>query len=116
MDEWYSISGFSDPVSSITHLVGLVVFSVLAIFMLSSAWKSRTRFWFSFVYAFAVIQLLSMSFVHHMLEPGSTARAVMVRLDVAAIFVLIAATFSSMHGKQKRLRQVKKILQKVRFA
>jgi channel protein (hemolysin III family) len=98
MEKWYSISGFNDPMSSITHLAGLVVFFVLSIFMLHSAWNSRSRFWFSFVFAFAVIQLLAMSFVHHMFEPGSTVRAVMIRLDVAAIFVLIAATFTAIHG------------------
>ena len=98
MDHWYSISGFSDPMSSISHLAGLVVFSVLAIFMLHSAWNSASRFWFSFVYAFAVVLMLTMSFVYHMFEPGSTTRAVMVRLDVASIFILIAATFTSLHG------------------
>lgn len=98
MEQWYSISGFNDPMSSISHLTGLVVFFVLSIFMLLSAWSSRRRFWFSFVFAFAVLQLLSMSFVYHMFEPGYTTRAVMVRLDVSAIFILIAATFSSIHG------------------
>lgn len=98
MDQWYSIGGFNDPMSSISHLAGLVVFFVLSIFMLHSAWQSRSRFWFSFIYAFAVLLMLSMSFVYHMFEPGYTARAVMVRLDVASIFVLIAATFTSIHG------------------
>jgi channel protein (hemolysin III family) len=98
MEKWYSIGGFNDPMSSISHLTGLVVFFVLSIFMLRSAWNSRLRFWFSFVYAFAVVLMLSMSFVYHMFEPGSTVRAVMVRLDVASIFILIAATFTSIHG------------------
>lgn len=84
--------------SSISHLVGLVIFFVLAIIMLHRAWRSRPRFWFSCLYAFAVVQMLTMSFVYHMMMPGSTSRAVMVRLDVASIFILIAATFTSIHG------------------
>ena len=84
--------------SSISHLAGLVVYFVLAIFMLVSAWRSRSRFWLSFVFCFTAVLMLSMSFVFHMLEPGYTARAVMLRLDVAAIFLLIAGTFTPIHG------------------
>ncbi len=98
MDQWYSISGFNDPMSSISHLVGLVVYFVLALFMLASAWRSRTRFWFAMVFCFTAVLMLSMSFVFHMFEPGHTARAVMLRLDVAAIFLLIAGTFTPIHG------------------
>ena len=98
MDDWYSIGGFNDPMSSISHLSGSVVFTVLSFFLLRSAWASRTRFWFMFVFAFAVVLLLTMSFVYHMMAVGSTARTVMRCLDIAAIFVLIAATFTVFHG------------------
>ena len=98
MDQWYSIGGFSDPMSSISHLVGLVVYFVLSLFMLASAWRSRVRFWFSFVFCLAAVLMLTMSSVFHMFAPGTTARAVMLRLDVAAIFLLIAGTFTPVHG------------------
>ena len=98
MDQWYSIDGFNDPMSSISHLVGLIVFFVLSLFMLASAWRSRVRFWFSFVFCLAAVLMLAMSSVFHMFAPGSTARAVMLRLDVAAIFLLIAGTFTPVHG------------------
>ncbi len=98
MDEWYSIAGFSDPMSSISHLAGTAVFTVLAVVLLRSAWPSRLRFWFSFVFATSAVLLLTMSFIYHMMALGSTARAVMRCLDIAAIFILIAGTFTIIHG------------------
>ncbi len=98
MDHWYSISGFSDPMSSLSHLVGLVIFAVFSVFLLRSARHRRSTFWYSDQFAFAVLLLLTMSFIYHMMEVGGTAREVMLRLDVAAIFVLIAGTFTAVHG------------------
>ena len=48
--------------------------------------------------AVETVFLLSMSGVYHMMESGGTARAVMGRLDHSAIFVLIAGTFTPVHG------------------
>ena len=98
MDDWYSIAGFNDPMSSISHLAGTAVFSVLSIVLLRSTWPSRRRFWYSFVFAVSVVLLLTMSFVYHMMAVGGTARTVMRCLDIAAIFVLIAGTFTVIHG------------------
>lgn len=98
MDHWYSIPGFNDPMSSLSHLVGTVIFFVFSIFLLRSAWRERATFWYSFQFAFASLFLLTMSFVFHMMAVGGTARDVMLRLDVAAIFVLIASTFTVVHG------------------
>lgn len=98
MEKWYSIPGFFDPMSSLSHLVGTVLFFMLTPFLLWSARSNARTFWFSFQFAFAVLLLLSMSFVYHMMAVGGTARAVMLRLDVAAIFVLIASTFTAIHG------------------
>ena len=98
MDDWYSIAGFTDPMSSISHLAGTVVFSVLSVFLLRSAWPSRNRFWFSLVFVVSVVLLLTMSFVYHMMAIGSTSRTVLRCLDIAAIFILIAGTFTVFHG------------------
>jgi len=49
------------------------------------------------VFVISVLTLLSLSGVYHMMELGSTSRAVMLRLDVAAVFVLIAGTFTPVH-------------------
>ena len=98
MERWYSIPGFFDPMSSLSHLVGTAFFLLLAPFLLWSARSSKRTFWFSFQFVFAVLLSLSMSFVYHMMAVGGTARAVMLRLDVAAIFILIASTFTAIHG------------------
>ena len=98
MNEWYSIGGFNDPMSSLSHLVGTVLFFVFAILLLRSAWRNRARFWFSLQFAIASLALLSISFVYHMQSLESVSREVMLRLDVAAIFVLIASTFTIIHG------------------
>ena len=98
MERWYSIPGFFDPMSSLSHLVGTALFLLLTPFLLWSARGSSRNFWFCFLFAFSVLLSLSMSFVYHMMAVGGTARAVMLRLDVAAIFLLIACTFTAMHG------------------
>lgn len=98
MDEWYSLPGFNQPMACMSHLVGALVFFVLGILMIRSAWSDRKRFWCCGIFAFAVVLLLSLSGVFHMFRPKTTPREVMVRLDVAAIFVLIAASFTPVHG------------------
>jgi channel protein (hemolysin III family) len=50
------------------------------------------------VYAIACVVLLLMSGLYHMTKPGSTLHQVMLRLDHGAIFVLIAGTFTPIHG------------------
>jgi channel protein (hemolysin III family) len=94
----YSIPGFSDPVSCWTHLLGAGVFAVLPIFLLRRGWGSWGRIAVLGVYAFGCVFLLSMSGVFHLLPRGSAGRAVLQRLDHAAIFFLIAATFTPVHG------------------
>lgn len=98
MDEWYSIGGFNDPMSSLTHLVGTALFLVFTLFLLRSAYRTRKTFWFSFQFAAATLLMLTMSFVYHMQVVGSITRDVMLRLDVAAIFIMIASTFTVVHG------------------
>ena len=98
MDKWYKLAGFNQPMASMSHLVGALVFLVLGILMVRSAWSDRKRFWCCGIFAFSAVLLLSLSGVFHMFQPKSLAREVMVRLDVAAIFVLIAASFTPVHG------------------
>jgi channel protein (hemolysin III family) len=98
MDDWYRLYGFNQPMSSMSHLVGAIVFLVMAVLMIRSAQRERARFWFCGVFAVSAVLLLSLSGVYHMFEPGFTPSLVLLRLDVAAIFVLIAGTFTPIHG------------------
>lgn len=50
------------------------------------------------IFAASAVLLLCMSAVFHLLTPGTAGREVLKRLDHAAIFVLIAGTFTPIHG------------------
>ena len=96
----YPITGFSDPISSMTHLFSSPVFLIFGIIML---WKLRGDFRRTVslsIFVFAVVFLLAMSGVFHLLTPGTTGRYVLQILDHAAIFLLIAATFTPVHVLQ----------------
>jgi channel protein (hemolysin III family) len=92
------IPGFSDPFSAITHLVAALVFFAFAFRLLLQARGSAVRVITISVYVFSVVFLLSMSGVFHLLDHGGAGRDVLQRLDHAGIFVLIAGTFTPVHG------------------
>lgn len=92
-----SISGFSDPVSSLSHLAGAVVFVVLGAVLLRRGRGDRGRMISLWVFALSCVLLLSFSGVYHLLTPGTDERAVLKRLDHAAIFLLIAGSFTPVH-------------------
>lgn len=94
----YPIPGFSEPVSCFTHLIGAGVFLVLGIVLLRRGRGHRGRMIALGVFAFACVFLLSISGTYHMLSPGSAGREVLRRLDHAAIFTLIAGSFTAVHA------------------
>lgn len=96
--EMYSIPGFSDPVSSLSHLIGAGVFACLTPFLLRRGRGNPLRLTVLAVFAFSTVLLLTMSGVFHLLSVGGTAREVLWRLDHGAIFVLIAGSFTPLHG------------------
>ena len=92
-----SIPGFTDPFSSISHLLAAVVFLLYGVRLINYA-RGHTGHVFSVcVFVFSVVFLLSMSGVFHLLDQGSDGRAVLQRLDHAAIFGLIAGTYTPVH-------------------
>src|SRR6185295_20171300 len=93
-----SIPGFSDPVSSLTHLTAAVVFAILGPFLVARGSGGALRVISLAVFALACVLLLSLSGVYHLLTPGTAARGVLLRLDHAAIFVLIAGSFTPVHA------------------
>jgi len=98
----YPIPGFSDPFSSMSHLLSALIFLIIGTIML---WKLRgngSQLISLSIFTFGVVFLLAMSGIFHLLTPGTSGRYVSQVLDHAAIFVLIAATFTPIHVLQFR--------------
>jgi channel protein (hemolysin III family) len=96
--ESYPIPGFAQPVSSLTHLIGAGLFAGLSFALLRRGCQTCDRLAAFAVYTLSCVLLLSMSGLYHMLPRETAGRAVLARLDHAAIFVLIAGTFTSVLG------------------
>jgi channel protein (hemolysin III family) len=92
-----SIPGFYEPLSSLSHLLAGVVFLPLGVIFIASNRGGALRTTGVSVFVSGVVFLLSMSGIYHLLPHGTAGRAVLERLDHAAIFVLIAATFTPVH-------------------
>ncbi len=89
--------GFSDPISSWTHLLSALVAFAGVFFLCSKGRGSAARMTSLLVFSVALIFLFSMSGVFHLLPRGSDARDVLQRLDHAGIWMLIAGTFTPIH-------------------
>jgi channel protein (hemolysin III family) len=95
----YRLPGFHEPVSAATHLLGAVAFAVAGGLLLRRGGRGDpARLAFLGTFVASGVFLMSISGVYHMLVAGGTARAVLLRLDHVAIFVLIAGTFTPVHG------------------
>ncbi len=96
--EILGFAGIGDPVSSITHLAGAAVFACLSVFLLRRGRGHDGRLAVLGIFAFSCVLLLTLSGVYHLFSPGGSGRFVFQRLDHAAIFILIAGTFTAVHG------------------
>ena len=89
-----SIPGFTDPVSSVTHLL-MAGLSLVGAFLLWGKGRGNgARLTSLVVYSCSLVFLFSMSGVFHLLERGGLARDVLQRLDHAGIWILIAGTIT----------------------
>ncbi len=96
--ELHHLPGFYEPFNATSHLLATVVFLVLGWKLVQRGRGSWTRVLFLTIYSLACVFLFSTSAVFHMMVRGGTASRVMERLDHGAIFVLIAGTFTAVHG------------------
>jgi channel protein (hemolysin III family) len=94
----YNLPGFYEPFSVFSHLAGAVLFLVLGTRLLKRGRGDLLRRTVLGIYVGSSVFLFAMSGVYHMMAADSLARGVMVRLDHSAIFVLIAGTFTPVHG------------------
>ncbi len=93
-----AIPGFCQPVSSLSHLAGAVVALVAGVSLVRLARGCRYRVSAVAVYVFCVVATLGISGAYHTLDRGCSARTVMQRMDYFAIWLLIAGTFTAVHG------------------
>jgi len=95
--ETFSIPGFTEPFSSLSHLLGAFIFFIYGVKLIYMA-RSNTGWTISvIVFVISGVFLLSMSGVFHLLELQGVNRTVMQRLDHAGIFALIAGTITPVH-------------------
>lgn len=90
----YPILGFTHPLSSIIHLLGAVFFTYQAKHMLRRVKGSSIRTISLAVFSGSCIFLLLVSGIYHLLATTGVAHTVFQRLDHAAIFLVIAGTFT----------------------
>ncbi len=93
-----SLPGFFAPVSSISHLGAAAIFAVLGVQLVRRHRDDPARAIFLAIFATSAVLLLTMSGVYHMLPADSAGAQVMDHLDKSAIFLLIAGTFTPVHG------------------
>ena len=98
MPDLYHLPGFFEPFNAISHLLATILFMYLGWKLIRRGRGDPARVLFLAIYSLACVFLLSMSTVYHMVERGGAAHQVMERLDHGAIFVLIAGTFTAVHG------------------
>ena len=89
-----SIPGFFEPFSSLSHLLGALVFLAASFLLLRRGRGDKARMVSLVAFCLGAVFLLTVSGLYHMLSPAGQARAFAQRLDHSAIFVLIAASFT----------------------
>ena len=94
--EVVALPGFREPLSSLSHLLGAVVFAVLAVALIRRGRGDRNRTISLVVMSVSTVQLLILSGVYHMFSPGPM-RELMVRADVSGVFLLIAGSLTPVH-------------------
>lgn len=90
------ISGLREPVSGLSHLLAAPVFAILGYFLVQHGRGSWARTFSLMAMAASSVFMLLSSGIYHTLEPG-VSRTLMLHVDVASIFMLIAGTATPVH-------------------
>ena len=91
-------AGMGEPLSAATHLLGGAVVLLFSSRLVRMGTGSVSRTASLAVFAFACVFQLFASGICHVLMPETTAHLVLLRIDHAAIFILIAPTSYPIHG------------------
>ena len=92
----FPISGIREPFSSLSHVIGACVFTALAVLLVHRGRGDRLRMISLAVMAYVCVQMLVVSSIYHMCWPGPH-RELMLRIDVAGIFLVIAGCITPVH-------------------
>ncbi|MBI1904093.1 MAG: hemolysin III family protein [Planctomycetia bacterium] len=87
-----------EPVACLSHLAGAVLFVVLTFLLTARGRGDALRVASLIVFGGGGVLLLTASGLFHMPSPASPLKEIFRRIDHAAIFVLIAATFTPGHA------------------
>jgi hemolysin III len=93
----YHIPGFTHPLSSIIHFTGAIFFAYQAYFLIKRGHGDSICTLSLAVFSGSCVLLLLISGIYHLLSASGTAHSVFQRLDHAAIFLVIAGTFTPIH-------------------
>ncbi|MGI9014555.1 MAG: PAQR family membrane homeostasis protein TrhA [Phycisphaerales bacterium] len=96
--ELYHLPGLYEPFNAISHLATVVLFLYLGWKLIRRGHRHKASLAFLIMYSVACVFLFSASALFHMFVRGGPTGRVMERLDHGAIFVLIAGTFTAVHG------------------
>lgn len=88
-----ALGAIVEPFSSLSHLLAATVFAGLTFRLLRLA-RNRDRVRGTAIFAASVVLLLVASGVYHLLPHDGGSRWLLQRIDHAAIFVLIAGTYT----------------------
>ncbi len=92
----HPLLGFAEPVSSWLHLFAAALALAVAYKLVTYGKTVAARAGIG-VFAFGAVFLFAMSGTYHLLDFGTAAREVLLRLDHAAIWVMIAGTITALH-------------------
>lgn len=98
VQELVRLPQFYEPFSAMSHLFGAALFVWLGALLLRRGRGNRVRLIYLGIYAVSCVLLFTMSGLYHTAVRGGAVRQVFERLDHGAIFVLVAGTFTPVHG------------------
>jgi hemolysin III len=88
------LARFREPVSGFTHLAGAVLALIGMIWLLWSSYPDGWRMVISSIYGLSMVATFVASTVMHLYSGNHRVLTVLVRLDHAAIYLMIAGTFT----------------------
>ncbi len=87
-------SNLREPVSGLTHLAGAIVALIGQIVLLVMGWPGVEKIIATLIYGLSLIGLFSASAVYHLVNAGPKVTAALRKLDHAAIYLLIAGSYT----------------------